>query len=308
MAQKKLSPKKNIHLIGYDCGWGCHDYGCEDGPAALDFTALETTLKNGLRDILFTDLEIRNLGHHDIHDSKEKTLPLISEALKRLHSATEKALQDDDFPVIIGGDHSSAMATWSAVTHQEDCEEKLGLIWLDAHMDAHTPKTANEGKWGGWWHGMPVATLLGDGRKRLMHLGEEKRRIAPEHISLIGIRSYEPGEEAFLKEHNIRVYHMDEVEERGFAEIFDESYERATTGTVGYGLSIDLDGFDPADAPGVGTPEATGLIAADVLKSFEQIHHDPLLKALEIVEYNPHNDPDKITASLINKIIFTLLK
>jgi len=298
---------KEIDFIGYDCGWGSKDFRCEDGPDATNFSKIITHLEqNGFIANYAGALGLKDLGSHQELNTKDLTLPVLLTGLKKLINAIEYSLDNSNFPVIIGGDHSSAMGTWSALTHRTNSCEKFGLIWLDAHMDAHTPQTADQGKWGGHWHAMPVATLMGDGKKDLINLCVNSPKISNQHISLIGIRSYEPGEEEFLKHHNIAVYKMADIHKRGFQDIYQEAYNRATNGTNGFGLSIDIDGFDPLDAPGVGTPENDGLRARDVLPAIQNLASDPLFKALEIVEYNPHNGNDDITKTLIENIIYNV--
>ncbi len=291
-------------IIGYDSGWGCHDYHCEDGPAAIQAERLLHKLRHlGVDAKWRGPLGIKFLGKHDPLDTKEKTLPLLTEGLKRLFNHVKHAIENKCIPVIIGGDHSSAIGTWSGAVVALGAQEKFGLIWLDAHMDAHTYETSRHGKWGGWWHGQPVTALMGHGLPELRNIGGAAQKLSPQHISMIGIHSFEPEEDAFVKKHNIKVYSLEEVTRRSFKAVYLESVQRATEGTSGFGLSIDLDCFDPHDVPGVGTPEEAGLSAAEVLPIIRSAARHPLFKALEIAEFNPHKDKDGKTCLLIEKII-----
>lgn len=303
--KEKLSPDTlQAEIIGYDSGWGCRDYHCEDGPATLSPDRLLHLLRHLGVDAKWSGtLGLKFMGSHASFNTKEKTLPLVVEGLRRLFNHVKHAVEKKRIPVVIGGDHTSAIGTWSGVVTALGAHEKFGLIWLDAHLDAHTSETSKQGKWGGWWHGQPVSALVGQGLLDFIRLGGSAQKLSPQHMSMIGIRSFEPAEAAFVKKYGMRVYTMEEVKQRGFKAVFDEALARATAGTAGFGMSLDLDCFDPADAPGVGTPETGGLRAAEILPITKGLARHPLFRALEIAEFNPHKDEGGKTARLIGKIM-----
>jgi len=293
-----------VEIISYDSGWGCRDHGCEDGPGAIPADqVLHTLSRLGVSAKWREPLGLRFLGDHASFDTKEKTLPLVTAGLNRLLNCVKHSVENKHIPVIIGGDHASAIGTWAGVTSALKSHGNFGLIWLDAHMDSHTYETSSQGKYGGWWHGQPVSTLLGHGLPELKDIGGITPKISPQHLSLIGVHSFEPAEENFVKKNNIRVYYLDEVEKRGFKTVYAEALKRATTGTAGFGLTIDLDCFDPKEAPGVSAIENKGLKAAEVLPIIRSAARHPLFKALEIAEFNPHKDKNNKTRLLIEKII-----
>ena len=296
-----------VDIIGYDCGWGCADFGCEDGPEHLPMAELIASLrKNGFAPHWHGPLGIKHLGNHDDLNDKHKTLPLVREALSRLHQATHDSAQHNHVPLVFGGDHSSAIGTWSGIINATQHHGRFGLIWIDAHMDAHTDQTSHEGKWGGWWHGQPVTALTGHGLTEFTSLGSTlgaAAKISPAHISIIGAHSFEPAEVKFTEKLGIRVYTLDEVQRRGFATVFAEAYVRATTGTHGFGMTIDLDAFHPDEAPGVGTHEEKGLTSVEVLSVLKGIAHKAGFSGLEIAEFNPHRDRNNKTVNLIEKLV-----
>lgn len=296
-----------VDIIGYDCGWGCADFGCEDGPENLPMAEIIASLrKNGFAPQWHGPLGIKHLGSHAAFDSKEKTLPLLREALSRLHESVHASAAHNRLPLVFGGDHSSALGTWSGIVNATHHHGNFGLIWIDAHMDAHTDKTSHEGKWGGWWHGQPVAALTGHGLTEFTSLGSPlgaAAKISPAHISIIGAHSFEPAEVKFTEKHGIRVFTLDEVQQRGFASVFAEAYARATTGTQGWGMTIDLDAFHPDEAPGVGTHEDKGLRSAEVFPLLKGIAHKAGFSGLEIAEFNPHRDRNHKTVTLIEKLV-----
>jgi len=300
------APPLKVEIIGYDSGWGCSDYGCEDGPAAVQADSILNKLRHhGVEAKWRGSLGIKFLGRHDELKTKEKTLPLVVEGNRRLSSHIRRAIENQYIPIVIGGDHASAIGTWSGIVAAIKAPEKFGLIWLDAHLDAHTYETSYQGKCGGWWHGQPVSALLGYGLPELINIGGANPKISPQHLSMIGIHSFEPAEEEFVKKHGIRVYYLEEVRKRGFKDVYAEALERATKDTLGFGISIDLDCFDPKEAPGVAALEGAGMHAAEVLPIISGVARHPLFKALEIAEFNPHKDKAGKTSALLEKIIET---
>lgn len=199
------------------------------------------------------------------------------------------ALRDHELPVVVGGDHSCAVGTWRGVAAA--FEGPIGLVWIDAHMDAHTPATSPSGN----LHGMPLAHLLGE--------WEAPPALAPGHVAMIGIRSYEPEEEALLARLGVRVFLMEEVRERGLVVVMQEALKIATTGTAAFGVSLDIDAVDPVEAPGVNTPEAGGLDADALSAALGIAARTPGLAAVEVVEYNPSADREGRTALLVARAL-----
>ena len=292
-----------LDVIGYDCGWGCADYMCEDGPEAIRASSLIYRLnKQNIAVQWRGPLGLKRLGSHAKLTTKEQTLPLLQESLRRLLLKTQESVTLGHIPLVIGGDHSSAIATWSGVVSALGAYQNFGLIWIDAHLDAHTAETSHQGKWGGWWHGQPISALTGRGLPAFTQMGNSQQKLSPAHISIIGPHSFEPAEAEYVARHGIRVYFLDEVKKRGFAEVFAEAKTRVLSASGGFGLSIDLDAFRGEDAPGVGTAEHDGLVAADVLPIIKSIGRHPHFKALEIAEYNPHKDIAYKTGNLLEKL------
>lgn len=289
-----------LDIIGYDSGWGCGDYRCEDGPYKIPYDQIIARLAaQGVNTRWHAPLGIKHLAHHDDVATKDQSLPLLVEGLKRLAQRTDTSAQSRHIPLVIGGDHAAAMGTWPNIIKARKARENFGLIWIDAHLDCHTYETSSEGKWGGWWHGQPIPALMGYGLQPLTEIGGRGPKISPQHVSIIGAHSFEPSEKAFVERHGIRVYYLEEVEKRGFKAVFAEALARARGGTEGFGLSIDLDGFSAQDAPGVGTREDAGIMASDALPALAGLGHLPDFCGLEIVEYNPHKDIDGKTAQLV---------
>jgi len=279
-----------LHLIGAASGLAAKDQGCEAGPAALQAFNIEHKLAaRGInaqwKTMCFT------AGDQD------NPLPEIVKWCRQIAEQTSLLTKQKEPFVTLGGDHSCAIGTWSGVVASLD--QAIGLIWIDAHMDAHTFDTTESGA----IHGMPLASLLGHGDHALTQVLTKDPKLSPEKLCLIGVRSYEQGEAKLLKELGVKIFYMDDVTEQGMDNVMKQALEIVTKDTGGYGLSIDLDGVDPKHAPGVGTPVQNGLDAKALLQSLKQIANDPRLIAYEIAEYNPYRDKNEQTAELVLDLI-----
>ena len=137
------------------------------------------------------DLDIRNPEVVEVKDPKLRYLPEIAEACQQLSVEVEHALDKDEFPLVLGGDHSMAIGTISGIaSHCKKHKKRFGDIWIDAHSDINTPETSPSGN----IHGMPFATLLGYGDPGLVELGGFSPKIDPRFIAHIGARDLDEGE------------------------------------------------------------------------------------------------------------------
>ncbi len=286
--------ERTIRLIGAASGLGARDAGCKDGPVAFHHSQAwhELARHPGVdwgRTLFASD------------DPGHTPAMRIAGLCRHLADEVEQALLAAEFPVVLGGDHSVAVGTWSGVARQVGAP--IGLLWIDAHMDSHTLETSYSGA----IHGMPLAFLLGRGDKRLLELGLPGGQVLPAHTVVFGARSFEPEEAAFLASMQVRVIGQAEIEQRGFQAAFEEAMAIVAGAPAGFGISLDLDALDPATAPGVGTPEPHGLEAREVLNGLHRLAHEPGLRGLEIVEYNPDRDRHGLTARLIGALIGEVL-
>ena len=125
---------------------------------------------------------------------------------------------------------------------------------------------------------------------------------------LIGIRSYESGEADLLKKLGVKIFYMDDIKKMTLSTVIQQAIEIVTRNTDYFGVSIDLDGFDPIDAPGVGSPANDGIRAAEFLPEFKYIAQHPQLIGADIVEFNPMLDVEGKTAQLAITLINGLVK
>ena len=280
-----------IQIIGAASGAGAPDPGCALGPAAVRNSGLLAVLRKRGADISWRAMLDASPEHPPLAAVEQLCHTLAEEVL---HGADEGAL-----PLVIEGDHSCAIGTWSGAFLSLEKRGPLGLVWIDAHMDSHTPETSPSGA----IHGMPLAALLGYGRPELCTIGSRLPKLQPRHLCLVGVRSYERGEAELLTRLGVRIFHMREVQRRGIAPVMAEALALAREGTAGFGISIDLDAFSPAESPGVGTPVQHGLHHLELDRVLRGIAADPRLVALELAEFNPLRDRGGRTLKLIGDIL-----
>ena len=294
MKTPSLKKYARIRIIGAASGIGAQDKACADGPVAFHHSQAWHELEHHA----LVDWG-RTLFVPD--DDGASTVGRIAELCRHLADEVALTLGADEFPVVIGGDHSVAIGTWSGVARV--LGEPLGLLWIDAHLDSHTPETSYSGA----IHGMPLACLLGRGDKRLLNLGLTGPQVSAAHTVVLGARSYEPEEFELLQRLGVRIIGDEEIQQRGFATCLDEALAIVAGAPAGFGVTLDLDAINPQLAPGVGSPEPDGLITYDVLTAMHWLAGQPGLKALEIAEYNPDRDRHGATAGLMAGLIRQIL-
>jgi arginase len=233
-------------------------------------------------------------------DTRAHFLPQIAEAAEELARMVEAALEDGWLPLILGGDHSIAIGSVAGLaSFYRKRDQKVGIIWLDAHTDINTPETSPSGN----VHGMPLAALLGHGADELTRVGGFAPKVFPENAVVIGARSVDPGEREIIKALQIRVFTMTEVDERGMADVVDEAIKIASKNTAGFHVTMDMDFLDPSYAPGVGTPERGGATYRESHLAMEKMAASGGVLSVEVAEVNPLFDTANQTAHLAVELI-----
>jgi len=289
-----MTQTRAIRIVGAAIGQGAQDRGCASGPQALRSSGLLPRLLASGLDATW-EITLR---------AEPGTQPLaaVRGLSSRLSQRVESIARAGRFPLVLGGDHSCAIGTWSGNAAALRERGPLGLVWIDAHMDAHVPATSPSGA----LHGMPLACLLGHGEPGLVAVAGGGA-LRPEHVCLVGVRSYEGGEAQLLARLGVRIFFMDEVRRRGLRAVMAEARAIATRETAGFGITLDVDALDPREAPGVGSQEPGGLTSAALLRALAPLGTDARLAGFEIVEYNPFRDPEGRTAAVIGKLAAGLL-
>lgn len=204
------------------------------------------------------------------------------------------ALAPEVVPLVLGGDHAIAVGTWRGLARR--AARAPGLLWIDAHLDSHTPASTRSGN----IHGMPLAALLGEGDAGLVAIPGPP--LDPARCCVIGAHAWEDEERALLERLQVRIFTRDEIRQRGLGAVFAEALQivrGSDTTAQAFGLSLDLDVLDPLQLPAVSCPEAGGLGIAELVAALQQLRCCDSLVGMEIVEYRPDLDPAGAGIALI---------
>jgi len=259
--------------------------GVDMGPSAIRIAGVSQALRGlGHRVVDDGDVGVPAPETREPGDSTARYLEPIYHVCNRLRMRVKRALDNGETPVVLGGDHSIAIGTVSGVSeHFHERNEQIGLIWVDAHGDMNTPESSPTGN----IHGMPLATLLGIGHPKLVEMGGFSPKVDKRHVCLIGIRDIDDTERRIIRESGIHAYTMRDVDERGMRAIMEEAIGYVTTGTAGFHMSFDLDGMDPRDVPGTGTPVKGGISWREANLLMEMVSDTGKMRSLEVTELNP---------------------
>lgn len=270
-----------LRLIGVASALGAPGAGTEQGPSALKtLGVLDAPRRAGLS-AQWETLLVPAAG---------RRWSALAELCGRLADSTAAVTTNGFLPTVLGGDHAMAAGTWRGVARA--LKKPLGLVWIDAHLDAHTPYSSPTGN----PHGMPLAALLGAGVAGLEAITGpllDARRVA-----LVGAHSWESGELQLLREFGVRIFPMDEIRVRGLAAVMADALEIAQRGDAAFGISLDIDAIDPAQAPAVAVPAPGGLDAEQLRQVLRGLVRHPDFAALEIAEYDPGRDIAQRTGRL----------
>ena len=293
-----INPQRypDIAIIGVPMDLGADRRGVDMGPSAIRCAGLERRLTQlGYRVHDQGDLVVRRQPAA-AGTGKLKYVDEIAKVNAELCLAVETAQQAGRFPLVLGGDHSIAIGTLAGMRRHH---ETLGVIWLDSHGDVNTAATSPSGN----IHGMSLAVALGFGDPRLTAVGGGAPALRPEHVAIVGARSLDAGERAFLRQQGILVLTMHEIDRLGMTRVMEQAIDHVSRDTSGIHLSLDLDGLDPTAAPGVGTPVPGGLTCRESYLAMELLCESGRLVSAEFVEVNPildqHNQTAHIAVSLI---------
>ncbi|SMF79065.1 arginase [Pseudobacteriovorax antillogorgiicola] len=275
------------------------------GPAALRIAGLKKKIEiqgYKVRDIGDLFVPVRDSLSQEIQD--EKFLQPLTQICEDLCGKTHNAVQSGNIPLVVGGDHSIAIGTISGIAkHHKEQGGELGVVWVDAHADINTPDSSPSGN----IHGMPLATLMGDGHPELCKIGGDGPKLKPENVALIGIRTIDDDEKRVLKASGVNYYSMRDIDERGMFRVMKEAIEKVSANTKALHVSFDIDGIDPRYAPGVSTPVSGGLTLREAHLLLEMLYETKKLGSLEFVELNPYTDVGAQSANLTVDLILSAL-
>jgi arginase len=289
-------------LIGAPTDIGAGTRGASMGPEALRVAGLQPTLE-AQGAVVHDQGNLSGPGNPNSPPSDGyRHLDEVVIWNRLVHAAVYGELQSSRLPILLGGDHSLAIGSISAVArHCRERSRPLRVLWLDAHADFNTDVLTPSGN----LHGMPVACLCGYGPKALVEIGGKVPAVDPGVIRQVGIRSVDQGEKRFVHEVGLEVYDMRFVDERGMRHTLTQALAGMAPGTHLH-VSFDVDFLDPDIAPGVGTTVAGGPSYREAQLCMEMIADTGMLASLDIMELNPALDVRNRTAAVAVDLVASL--
>lgn len=304
---------KNIKLIEVPSEIGAGTRGASLGIDAIKIAALDFMSNFFVHFPSEKIQEENNLLFEPIQSPYAKRIHGVLNIYERLSKAVTDSIKGHFFPVVLSGDHSSAGGTIAGIKIAKP-KSKLGVIWIDAHADLHTPYTTPTGN----MHGMPLAVAMGeDNEECLLHqlddktkkmweqlknLGGINPKVLPEDIVFISLRDFESEEKTLIEKHAIKVITTAEVRRNG-AESVSRKVLRYLSDCTDIYVSFDVDSLDSAISRGTGTPVSNGLRereAEDLISKFMQ---NRKICCFEITEVNPTLDKENLMAEIAFNIL-----
>ncbi len=279
-----------VDVVGVPMDLGADRRGVDMGPSAIRYARLKESLERlGIAVTDHGNLRVPVPESASAAVQNAKYFPIISAVCEELAELIEGVVRAGGFPLVLGGDHSIAIGTLAGVTRAR--RKPPGLIWIDAHGDINTPLTSHSGN----VHGMPVHFALQDGA------------VDPARMVFIGLRDVDDEEKRIIREHGVRSYTMSDVDRLGMSRVVDEALAIVADGPESVHVSFDMDGIDPREAPGVGTPVRGGITYREAHTLMEGVAASGTLGSLEITEINPILDRENQTAILAVELILSAL-
>jgi arginase len=297
---------KPIRIIEVKSEIGAGTRGASLGVDAIKIAALDFGSPFFKR---FKSIEIPNENHlllePVVHDYA-KRIKGIYALSEKIAKEIQKSISKGEIPIVLGGDHSCSIGTISGIRMALP-DKKLGVIWIDAHADIHSPYTTPSGN----MHGMPIACLLGEDNKdrqqnkpddetveyweKLKNLGNINPKIQYNDLVYIALRDYEPQEEYLLKKNKVRIFSLQEIRKKAVERIAIEALNYLDHCDIIH-VSFDVDSMDSRISSGTGTPVPNGITEKEAGNLIYYILRSKKICCFEMVEINPTLDKENLMA------------
>jgi len=294
-----------IRIVGVPMDLGAGRRGVDMGPSALRIAGLAERLRE-IGHVVFDDgdIPVKVPESQEIDNHKLKYLPEIVRVATILSHKVEDIMDHQEFPLVLGGDHSIAMGTIAGLSNYARKHKlRFGVIWIDAHADMNTVETSPSGN----IHGMPLAAVLGEGARELTTIGGDFRKVDPENAVLIGVRDVDIGEKEIVKKTGIAHYTMADIDKQGAHRIIGRVLKDLKEKVDLLHVSFDIDSVDPTVAAGVGTPAPGGLSYRETHLIMETIADCGCMSSLEVTEVNPIFDIKNQSSEFAVRVIASAL-
>lgn len=296
----------DINILEMPLDLGASRHGSDMGPSAIRLAGLKEKITELGHNIIKSSCPMEQYPqeYEDAGDPKAKYLPLITKACEELAKQVEEAAIKQEFPLVLGGDHSivlGSLAGMSAACKKQG--KKLGVLYVDAHGDFNTCETTLSGN----IHGMCLSGSCGYGIPELTNLYFQGAKVDPQNICYVGLRDLDPKEKQLMKAAGVTVFTMSHIDKMGFHHVIEQVRDFFKARVDYIHLSFDMDCIDPQFAPGVGIQIPGGLNYREALLLMEEMAETQMVKSCDIVEVNPVLDLRNQTAAMAVKLITRLL-
>ena len=307
-----MSSSKKIGIVGIPLGFGAGQVGSELGVNAMRLSRIRgRRLIEHIQELGYSatdhgDVDIIHPPEPARPADNPKYLTEVVRSTDNIFNVVSSLLSDNQLPVLLGGDHTIAIGTFSAVSASSKVKgDEVGLLWFDAHADINTPESSATGN----IHGMPLAVLLGQGPQELVDLGGFSPKLDSKYLAHVGARDLDFGERSRVHELSLRdnFFTMSEIDKRGMFTCMEEALSIVSKAPGGFAVTFDIDAIDPTFAPGSGTLVRGGLTYREAHLALEMIAAHGGLRSFEIVEVNPMLDQSNITVELACELILSAL-
>jgi len=297
----------NVHILEVPLDYGGRRHGSDMGPSAIRLAGVRQKIES-LGHTVYNDQEpIHTVPQEyaEIGDNpKAKYLKPIVESCTEMAARVEAIVDEGDFPLILGGDHSIVMGSLAGLSASyKKSNLRLGVLYVDAHGDFNTPETSPTGN----IHGQCLAASAGYGLDELVNMYQDGAKVDPKNICFVGCRDLDEGEKALMREAGVTVFTMSDIDRQGFSEVVKKVKLFFKTHCDVVHISFDMDSLDPSIAPGTGVPVPGGMVYREGLLLMEEMASLNMVNSMEIVEVNPILDVRNDTAAMAVALAARLL-
>ena len=297
---------RNIKIIEVKSELGAGTRGASLGVDAIKIAALDFGSRYFKQ---YNSVEVQNENHLLLEATGSQYAKRISGVLtivERVSEEVTKTLQHKDFPIVLAGDHSSSAGTLSGIKKTFP-KSKLGVVWIDAHADMHSPYTTPSGN----LHGMPLAMVLDEDNidqkvntldqetvnywYQLKNIGNIAPKITYQDLVFISVRDTEAPEDYLIKKNNVKAFSTADIRKRGVEKIAIEALQYLDHCDLIY-VSFDVDSMDAAISKGTGTPVTNGLTEREAGNLVSRLMTSDKVCCFEMVEVNPTLDKENLMA------------
>lgn len=287
-----------IQLIKNRSDIGAGTRGSDMGIDALEIAAINSG-NDYFNRYKYVDVLTRNETIYNKNTNTfAKRIEHVAEQCERVCTSVKVSLQKGYFPIVLSGDHSSALGTISGIKAAYP-EKKLGVLWIDAHADLHSPFTSPSGN----IHGMPLAAAIADDNiacainqpgketiehwERMKNTGIPGAKILPQHLVYFGLRDYESAESFLIEQKNIPVITVAELRQKGIPNCLQSTLHHLHDCDLIY-ISFDVDSMDCEQVSyGTGTPVPVGFIPEEITELLSACCEQLPVVCIELAEINP---------------------